>query len=65
MKNKKNRPFCIIKVPPKTIQRSDFLMKHDHISFIDYNMDQLCLPLDLEVKIPQNHLSRIVHQAVE
>ncbi|MBM7680466.1 transposase [Pullulanibacillus pueri] len=40
-------------------------MKHDHISFIDYNMDQLCLPLDLEVKIPQNHLSRIVHQAVE
>ena len=40
-------------------------MKHDHISFIDYNMDQLILPLDLEIKIPQNHLSRLVHEAVE
>lgn len=40
-------------------------MKHDHISFIDYNMDQLILPLDLEIKIPPNHLSRLVHQVVE
>ena len=40
-------------------------MKYDHISLIDYIMDQLCLPLDLKVKIPQNHLCRIVHQAVK
>jgi len=40
-------------------------MKHDHISFINYNMDQLILPLDLEIKIPPNHLSRLVHQVVE
>ncbi|MFD2682714.1 IS1182 family transposase [Bacillus seohaeanensis] len=40
-------------------------MKHDHISFINYNMNQLTLPLDLEIKIPPHHLSRIVHEAVE
>lgn len=40
-------------------------MKHDHISFIHYNMDQLILPMDLEVIIPPHHVSRIVHDAVE
>ncbi|TLS34888.1 IS1182 family transposase [Pseudalkalibacillus caeni] len=40
-------------------------MKHDHISFIDYNMDQLILPLDLEVTIPTHHLARLVNEAVE
>jgi transposase len=40
-------------------------MKHDHISFIYYNMDQLILPLDLEILIPEHHLARVVHEAVE
>ncbi len=40
-------------------------MKHDHIYFIDYNMDQLILPMDLELKVPPHHLARIVHEAVE
>jgi transposase len=40
-------------------------MKHDHFSFINYNMDQIILPFDLEIKIPPNHLSCLVHQAVE
>ncbi len=40
-------------------------MKHDHISFIDYNMDQLILPMDLEMEVPPHHLARVVHQAVE
>jgi len=31
----------------------------------EYNIDQLVLPLDVEVFIPKNHLCRIVHQAVE
>jgi transposase len=40
-------------------------MKHDHISFIYYNMDQLILPLDLEILIPEHHLARVAHEAVE
>lgn len=40
-------------------------MKHDHISFQDYNMDQLYLPMDLEVEIPTHHVCRIVNRAVE
>jgi transposase len=32
--------------------------------YIQYTMDQLCLPMDLEEDIPQNHLVRIVHAAV-
>nr|WP_240419535.1 hypothetical protein [Paenibacillus periandrae] len=27
-------------------------------------MDQLCLPMDLEEDIPQNHLVRVVNEAV-
>jgi transposase len=33
--------------------------------FIQYNTEQLVLPMDVELFIPQNHLSRIVHLAVE
>jgi transposase len=40
-------------------------MKHDHISFQDYNMDQLYLPMDLEVEIPTHHVCRIVNRVVE
>jgi len=40
-------------------------MKYQDISFIDYNMDQLYLPLDLEIQIPEHHVCRIVHEAVE
>lgn len=40
-------------------------MKHDHISFIYYNMDQLILPLDLEILIPEHHLARVVHKEVD
>ncbi|MBM7540769.1 hypothetical protein [Amphibacillus cookii] len=40
-------------------------MTYDHISFKNYNMKQLYLPMDLEVHIPQNHVCRIVHEAVE
>jgi transposase len=40
-------------------------MKHDPITFIGYNMDQLYVPMDLEIHIPKNHVCRIVNQAVE
>ncbi|WP_047155223.1 IS1182 family transposase [Aneurinibacillus tyrosinisolvens] len=33
--------------------------------FIDYNMNQLILPLDIEILIPEHYLSRIVNLAVE
>jgi len=32
--------------------------------FIEYNMDQLFLPMDLEVDIPPNHISRVINAAV-
>lgn len=32
--------------------------------YIQYTMDQLCLPMDLEEDIPHNHLVRIVNAAV-
>jgi len=32
--------------------------------YIQYNMDQLCLPMDLEEDIPENHLVRVVNDAV-
>jgi transposase len=55
-----------MKLPHQIIkERNDFFMKYDHISFVNYNMNQLVLPLDLEILIPQNHLSTIVHEAVE
>lgn len=33
--------------------------------YINYNMDQLILPMDLETMIPENHVSRTIHQQVE
>ena len=33
--------------------------------FIHYNTDQLILPMDVEYQIPKNHLSRIIHTAIE
>lgn len=33
--------------------------------YIQYNMNQLILPMDVEILIPTQHLSRIVHTAVE
>ncbi|WP_245237697.1 transposase [Paenibacillus ihuae] len=32
--------------------------------YIQYTMDQLCLPMDLEEDIPQNHLVRVVNAAI-
>lgn len=32
--------------------------------YIQYTMDQLCLPMDLEEDIPSNHLVRVVNEAV-
>ena len=32
--------------------------------YIQYNMDQLCLPMDLEEDIPANHLVRVVNATV-
>nr|WP_245809599.1 hypothetical protein [Cohnella massiliensis] len=32
--------------------------------YIQYTMDQLCLPMDLEEDIPVNHLVRVVNAAV-
>lgn len=51
-----------VTTPPYT-RKERFFMKYDHISFVNYNMNQLVLPLDLEILIPQNHLSTIVHEA--
>ncbi|WP_185534030.1 IS1182 family transposase [Listeria booriae] len=33
--------------------------------YINYNMDQLILPMDLETMIPEYHVSRTIHQQVE
>lgn len=35
------------------------------ITFIDYNMDQLFLPMNLEELIPQDHVVRIVNDAID
>nr|WP_229696322.1 hypothetical protein [Paenibacillus albidus] len=32
--------------------------------YIQYTMDQLCLPMNLEEDIPENHLVRVVNAAV-
>jgi len=41
-----------------TISKERFLL------YIQYTMDQLCLPMDLEEDIPENHLVRVVNAAV-
>lgn len=33
--------------------------------YIEYNMSQLCLPMDLETEIPANHVVRVVNAAVD
>lgn len=33
--------------------------------YIQYNMNQLCLPMDLETEIPANHVVRVVNAAVD
>ncbi|WP_157184204.1 hypothetical protein [Evansella cellulosilytica] len=40
-------------------------MTYDYIPFKNYNIEQLYLPMDLEVHIPENHVCRTVHEAVE
>jgi transposase len=40
-------------------------MKHDHISFIDYNMDQLTLPMDISELIPSHSVARVVNEMIE
>lgn len=32
--------------------------------FIQYTMDQLCLPMDLELEIPPRHVARVIHDFV-
>lgn len=38
---------------------------HDKIVFRDYNPEQLRLPIDVESFIPENHLVRVVSQAID
>jgi len=33
--------------------------------YIQYNMDQLCLPMDLSEEIPEHHVVRVINDAVE
>lgn len=39
--------------------------KNEKITFKTYNMDQLSLPLTINDLIPDNHLVRIVNNAIE
>ena len=47
-----------MEVPPNHLQKETVSL------YIQYTMDQLCLPMDLEEDIPQNHLVRVVNEAV-
>ena len=38
---------------------------HDKIVFRDYSPEQLRLPIDVESFIPENHLVRVVSQAID
>lgn len=40
-------------------------MKHDHISFIQYNMNQLMLPMDISELIPSHSIARVVNEMIE
>jgi transposase len=40
-------------------------MKHNHISFILYNMDQLILPIDISELIPSHSVARVVNKMIE
>jgi transposase len=41
------------------------MMNNKKVTFKYYNMDQLKLPMELEVCIPDNHLVKIVNSAIE
>ncbi|ERI04459.1 hypothetical protein [Aneurinibacillus aneurinilyticus] len=40
-------------------------MKHDHISFIDYNVNQLMLPMDISELIPRHSVAHVVNDMIE
>lgn len=39
--------------------------KNNKITFKDYDMNQMCLPMSLEDLIPQDHIVRIINQYIE
>lgn len=47
-----------MEVPPNHLQKETVSL------YIQYTMDQLCLPMNLEEDIPQDHLVRVVNAAV-
>jgi transposase len=47
-----------MELPPNHLQKETVSL------YIQYTMDQLCLPMDLEEDIPQSHLVRVVNSAV-
>lgn len=54
----KKKPFLgKMEVPPTITEKETISM------YIQYSMDQLCLPMDLEEDIPPNHLVRVVNAA--
>ncbi|MED5078070.1 transposase, partial [Geobacillus stearothermophilus] len=40
-------------------------MKHDHISFKEYTMDNLSLPSNIADLIPRDNMAHVVHEMVE
>lgn len=46
-------------------ERNDSFMKHDHISFQEYNMDKVKLPNHIEELIPPDSMAHVVHEVVE
>jgi transposase len=55
----------MIKSPQHNHKKEHFFMKHDLISFIDYNMDQLTLPMDISGLIPSHSVARVVNEMIE
>jgi transposase len=47
-----------MEVPPTNLHKGEVSL------YLKYSMDQLCLPMDLEDDIPENHLVRVVNAAV-
>jgi len=39
--------------------------KHGKITFKEYNMGQITLPMDPSTMIPENHLVRVVNTVIE
>ena len=46
-------------------RKGGFLMNNNKIVFKNYNMEQLQLPMDLSEDIPENHVVRVVNEAIE